>query len=287
MSQNDDDELIVAGLTDVVPKKAKAKRSRSSKKKGAATRVTIVGDRFVCNYSGHLSEKAVFVPGLDAAFANLPSAWAWIEEQVAKPEEQQELKNAALSAYEQLDALVVRAPERTKLADFGGDLEYHEWIGGLSLWDNFTTAKGLTVTEYRKHTQKTNAKRGKTAKTPYIAAMYVLPHKKGAPKVINTLDGVETEKGAKGVLTPVRAMRKLATFINATSNVVDGDEKTKLPVFRQELLVGPGYSIIACIPRDDDVVGEHAASLNKTATDIAGLSVYGPAVAFFTKSIKI
>ncbi len=275
---------------------ATRKRGRSGTKKNAAATasaaaptavglgVVVIGDRFVCSYSGRVVDHAVFIPGVDSAcFANLPCAFAWLEDESNVSEDtQNKLKTAMAAEYEQTLENVVRAPKRSLLVDFGGDRYYADWIGPLQFWDRLTDAHGSTVAEFKQRGNQTAARRGKgaAARVAFDAAAYAIAYGKGAAgcKKVNTIDGAQTAKGAKNVLTIVKAYRKLQTFING--HVSEGEEAKQLFAI-QQLHGTDGWYASVLVPCEG-VVPEDKLR-NNIASHIVGFNVYGPAVVVFTR----
>lgn len=291
---NDDDAPPSPPPAPKKPTTASRKRGRSSKKTAAAAPaatptavglgVVIIGDRFICSYSGRVVDHAVFIPGVDTAcFANLPCAFAWLEDESnVSVEVQDKLKAAMALEYEQTLENVVRAPKRSQLADFGGDKYYSEWIGPLVFWDRLTEAQGSTVGEWKQRGNSTATKRGKGAaqRIAFDAAAYTIAYGKGAAgcKKVNTIDGAPVEKGAKNVLTIVKAYRKLQTFINGH---VSAEEDARQLYQVRQISSANGWYASAIVPCDN-VVPEDKLR-NNIASQLAGFSVYGPAVVVFTR----
>ncbi len=269
-------------------KPAPKKRSRekpSAPRKKAIKPVTIVNDRFVCSYSGAITEKAIFVPGdLSVCFANFPCAFAYLDATIKDAEKLHAAKVAVCDAYEQNIETVQPAPDRGLLGVFGGDRSYEEWLGPLNFWNVLTSNSGTSVSEYR-NLLKNGGKRGTKGdgKITLEAGLYVV-NTKGNPRRVDAVDGA-VEKGAKESLTPVRAFRKLDAFVaksakdnGPTFRIVDiGDVKG----------AWRGYGVV--LSADSKVAPGDAIPVNKIATAMSGLNHYGPACVFVTKktSIKI
>ncbi len=280
-----------ANATTATRKRARGKKSdpakaAAAKPKAVGLGVNIIGSRFVCSYSGRVVDRAVFIPGVDTAcFANIPCAFAWIAEESNVPEDtKQELRVATAAEYEQTLEIIERAPERTQLVDFGGNKYYKEWIGMLEFWDRLTEASGSTVQEYKQRDNGAATKRGgrggQAARVVFDASAYTIAYNKGGAgcKKVNTIDGVATEKGAKNVLTIVKAYRKLQTFING--HVSAEDEARQLYQVRQLSSTAGWYAsvIVPC----ENVIPERKL-LNNIATQLVGFEVFGPAVVVFTR----
>ena len=267
-------------------KKGDASKAPASKPKAIGLGVNIIGSRFVCSYSGRVVDRAVFIPGVDTAcFANIPCAFAWIAEESNVPEDaKQELRVAIAAEYEQTLEIIERAPERSQLVDFGGNKYYKEWIGMLEFWDRLTEASGSSVQEYKQRDNgaatKRGGGRGQTARVVFDASAYTIAYNKGGAgcKKVNTIDGVATEKGAKNVLTIVKAYRKLQTFING--HVSAEDEARQLFQVRQISSTAGWYAsvIVPC----ENVIPERKL-LNNIASQLVGFEVFGPAVVVFTR----
>ncbi len=267
-------------------KKSDASKVAAAKPKAVGLGVTIIGSRFVCSYSGRVVDRAVFIPGVDTAcFANVPCAFAWIAEESNVPEDaKQELRAAIASEYEQTLEIIERAPERSQLVDFGGNKYYKEWIGMLEFWDRLTEASGSSVQEFKQRDNGAATKRGgrggQAARVVFDASAYTIAYNKGGAgcKKVNTIDGAATEKGAKNVLTIVKAYRKLQTFING--HVSTEDEARQLYQIRQLSSTAGWYAsvIVPC----ENVIPERKL-LNNIATQLVGFEVFGPAVVVFTR----
>jgi hypothetical protein len=265
-------------------KKTKAAATPTAAPTATGLGVVVIGDRFVCSYSGRVVDHAVFIPGVDTAcFANLPCAFAWLEDESnVSAETQDKLKSAMAAEYEQTLENVVRAPKRNLLVDFGGDRYYSEWIGPLAFWDRHTEAQGSTVDEWKKRGNQTAARRGKgaAARVAFDAAAYVIAYGKGAAgcKKVNTVDGAAIAKGTKNVLTIVKAYRKLQTFING--HVSEEEDARQLYEIRQ-LSSTNGWYASVIVPHEG-VVPEDKLR-NNIASQVVGFNVYGPAVVVFTR----
>jgi hypothetical protein len=251
----------------------------------AGTGVVVLGDRFVCSYSGEFGESAVFIPGVDTAcFRNLPCAFAFLEDSGAKEETVQKYKQALCEAYEQQINTVERAPKRELLANFGGDRYYGEWIGNLHFWDRLTESGGLTVPQYLAKKKKGNGtatKRGKGsgARVSFDAAPYTIAYGKGPAgcKLINALDGVSVDEDVdvKKTMSMVRAMRKLQTFCSAHSDFG----------FEVRSVTGDGFYAFFIAIKDDKLmaVSVPAKFQNHIAQQLLGHSAFGPATFIFTR----
>lgn len=259
------------------------KRARSARKKPAVKPVTTVNNRFVCNYSGSLTEKAIFLPGdQTVCFANLPCAFSYLESTIKDAEKLQAAKVALCDAYEQNAETVQSAPDRSLLGVFGGDRSYEEWMGPLSFWNVLTNNVGTTVAEYQSNLKSGGKRAVKGAgKVSFEAGLYVVSIK-GAPRRVDAVDGA-VEKGAKESLTPVRAYRKLHTWISkqkehATNyRIVDiADAKD---VWR-----GYAISLAPGVVADGE---EQQKLYNQTVSMMSGLKHYGPAVLFVTRKTAV
>lgn len=275
-------------MTDIVPvvdatttaKKTNKKRNRAKPKSlVAGPGVCVLGDRFVCSYSAQIRTHAIFVPGVDSVcFANIPCAFAWLEENVKNNEELLvKLKQATADEYQQPLESIERAPARETLSDFGGKLYYVEWFATLLFWDTLTESNGTTVAEYKNRNSNTAVKRGKGAqsKVAFEAAMYVVGHGGGAGKCkkINGLDGVAVDDGAtKALLTPVRAQRKLTNFIS--SHLLNDSAQYQRKYVEKDNYIGV---VLVTAGVADEKLHNHVA------TELAGENCYGPAVFTFTR----
>lgn len=283
-----DSKLATADAAAKVAKKRV--RAKAKALGGDDATLTVLDQRFVCNYSGRVIKQAIFIPGHNnVCFANIPCAFAWLDDHSnATPEEIAKLKEAVCEEYEQPLESIVRAPPRNALSDFGGDQTYDAWFGLLRHWDILTETRGTTVVDFRAN-QKTKGKsaskkgKGAAAKVVFEPAMYVISYGKSAAgcKKINALDGA-VEKGDKDRLTPVAAIRKITTFINAHTEPAQEEG-------------APGKCPYARVTRDED--GFHFQGLtalaaeekyaNHIATQLVGLPIYGPAVVFFTRKTSV
>jgi len=267
-----------AAATPDAPETKKSKKRSRAKAKPAVSGngVVVVGNRFVCSYSGRVVANAIFIPTVDTAcFANIPCALAWLEDNCKDATINDGLRHALATEYEQTLENIERAPKRELLADFGGNLFYDEWIGALAYWDHLTESIGLSVDGYSKRGTGTATKRGKgaAARVAFEAAMYVIAHAKGAGgcKKVNALDGA-VEKGAKERLTPVAALRKLSTFRN-----------THEDTFQVEHVDGEGYSATTNVKAEGLLTPVDDKLINNIATQLVGHTVYGPALVIFTR----
>ena len=273
-------EEVVADETKPAPKK----RSRSaSTRKKAVKPVTILNNRFVCSYSAQITEKAIFLPGdLTVCFANLPCAFSYIDLTVSDEAKRRDLKIALCNAYEQNVETVQSAPDRNLLACFGGNRSYEEWIGPLAFWNVLTSNSGTTVAEYQQLLKSGGKQATKAAgKVTFEVGLYVVSPK-GAPKRVNAVDGA-VEKGAKENLTPVRAYRKLHTFIAKQSK-----ENTAVK-YRVIEIVDPkdswrGWGVT--LAADSEEPGAEQAQ-NKVASSLTGSQLFGPAVVFITRKTAV
>jgi len=286
----DPESLLFGGSSSAPAESAKqpAKKRERAKKVApeiAGPGVVVLGDRFVCSYSGEFSPSAIFIPGVDTAcFHNIPCALAFLEESGAPPEVQVRYKQALCDAYEQPLELVERAPQRHYLANFGGDRFYDEWIGPLELWDRLTETSGTTVAQYKDRKQGAKGSavkrgRGGDARVSFLAAPYVVAYGKGAAgcKLVNALDGVkeEEEHDAKDTMTMVRALRKLQTFIKGHDGEAD---------FKIKSDFGEGYYAFF-IGTDAPVTLPKLH--NHIASSITTKQCYGPAVFIFTRKFSV
>jgi hypothetical protein len=257
---------------------SKKKRSRSSRKKPAGgTGIVTVADRFVCSYSGRMTAKAIIVPGLrGASFANIPCGVAWIEENIKTEEERGKLLDTIAEEFDQPRDGLIRAPDRAQLAEFGGDKHYPEWMGALVHWDQVTEDKGTDVKSFKSGGRRVTAKKGKkNEKITLESGMYSVSHNKSVAgvKKVNTIDGVEVEKGTKGKLTAAGAARKINTFLKS-NNPKDADA-----VFRAQFIENDGIIGHYCT-----AAGEVDKKLvNLIASKVLGVQCYGPAVLTLTK----
>lgn len=221
----------------VTPTAPTKKRSRSSKRgsgKPKGVGVNIVGNRFCCSYTGHMCERAIFIPGVEgAAFANIPSAFAWIDIQSSMDDETKtRLKQQLCDFYHQLPTQVIHLPPRERLKDFGGVLSYEEWMGQGFFWDVHAQREGTTVEAYRAGLSKKSRRGANEDQLVLQKGMQViLPGKSIATSVkrvtavdelpkVKFADGEEvqeddaTEKRPKNRLTPLGCWSKLSNFVS-------------------------------------------------------------------------
>lgn len=265
------------GAEETKPKQGvKRARPKSVPKKG----VTVIGNHLLCSYSGRIVEKAIFVPGLaEVCFANLPCAFAWIEEHVREPERQTMLKNAVCDRYEQPIDSVVRAPDWRLLEDFGGDRNYQEWIGPLKFWDVLTQSNGMDVKAYQeslrggKKSQKTAA-----SKVTFEAGMHLLQMK--GQKAINALDG-KVEKGAKETLTATKAYKKVSAFAS-TQKVGESDF-----AWHVQSVAGESFAGWVVTPPESADPEQIKKYRNHVASQVTNQECYGPGVLIFTRKAAI
>lgn len=262
----------------------KPKRQRSKKPRPLLSGPGVVpsGKRFVCSYSGELTERAIFIPGVNSAcFLNVPCAVAYIEDNAKSAEAQATLLQDLADAYGQTLGNLVRAPQNRLLANFGGDLFYEDWIGDLVKWDALTMLHGTTVEEFKNRGKKATkrGKRGNNSVT-FEAATYSISAGKGAGgcRVVNTLED-NIEAGKKGQLTSVGALRKLEKFVRGSRNKEEGEaalENYLIEATRTSTAV-----ILACVARQGTVPDEKKR--NAIASALCEREVYGPALAIFTR----
>lgn len=275
-----DDEPVEDGQVE----KGAKKRARPKRvvPEIAGAGVVVLGDRFVCSYSGEFGPSAVFIPGVDTAcFRNLPCAFAFLEDSGAKEEVVQKYKQAICDAYEQELNTVERAPKRELLANFGGERYYDEWIGPLHFWDRLTESGGLTVAQYLAKKKSRNGgatKRGKGsgARVSFDAAPYTIAYGKGPAgcKLVNALDGVEVDEDVdvKKTMSMVRAMRKLQTFCNAHKDL------------NVEVCSAHAEGYYAFYVDAKDPTGSIPAKFqNHIAQQLLGKTAFGPATFIFTR----
>ena len=268
--------LIAGGIPAVENKK----RSRAKPKPLGGASLTVLDQRFVCNFTGRVVPKAIFFPGVhNVCFCNIPCAFAWLEDcsgaddiTIAKH------KQGICEEYEQTMDVIARAPKRDALSDFGGDMTYDAWIAPLREWDMLTDVKGTTVAEFRsadKNKGKSATKKGKgaSAKISFDAAMYVVGHQGGAAKCkkVTAVDGADVKDG----LSPVRAFRKINTFVTAHN----GDVLPKKYVV--DHIHTEAFNATYIVTADATAGDEKL--LNKVASQVLALQVYGPAVISFLR----
>ncbi len=252
----------------------KPKRARSKQTTGSG--IIIIQNRFVCNYSGRILEKAVVPKDFTGAcFANLPCAKAWLAENITDTEEQSELWRKLCEQYEQVPESIPLPMPREQLADFGGDESYASWAQGIMFWDTLTEATGVSCEDYQATNKKSRGGKGKpkVQSVSFTRGMWVISHKQGAPdcKMVDALDGA-VEKGAAHRLTPAAALAKLRTF----SDKHPGEFKTAL-------LTRESCTAIALMP---DAEAQPAMTLaNHVATQLLGSIVFGPCVVVVQRKI--
>lgn len=221
-------ETIAAAAATVSRKRSRSKAKSAAKK----NTVVILNDRFLCSYSGQLVQRAIFIPGIPTvAFANIPCALAWLDENVADTDERNKYTEMLADEYEQTTQQFLRAPDRKYLTTFGGDRTYAEWIGDLRFWDVQADASGVTVADYQRGLKRRGSKnpRSKSEASNKIVlerGACVIMHKgigAAAVKRVVGVDGAaaDTTEGPrkKGAMTPASAYSKLQTFANTNKEL--------------------------------------------------------------------
>lgn len=280
------------------PAAAGKKRSRSSG--GAASRSrggalpVIMGDRWVCAYSGHFCKHAVFIPGyLDKCFANIPCALAWLEETVSDETKRDDLIGKLCHAYNQLPSNIIKARDRKHLLDFGGEMDYKSWIQPFKMWDEHAAQNGVTVEQWQESQKK--PKKKKEEKLTFEVGGYLVAHNVKQPKRIEGLDGAaapevaEGEKAPPAPLTLAGATRKLVKFQSQLDKKKEGEGDGATAVdegkhgFIFNYAARPGFTA-QYLSSFDEV---DPKLVNKLASQLTGDTVYGPAIFVFTKKVTL
>lgn len=263
-----------------VPATAKPKRARKAKAAARSAEPKVIEGRYVCEYTGRLVPRAVFFPSLpEFAFCNLPSALAWAAD--SKPAaESAALAAEIVAAYGQVPDNVARAPPRNLLAAFGGSLSYEQWIGDLHFWDVHAEGSGKEPGAVPEQPQQGAPKRARgQPSVTFDAAMYTIAYNKG-PAGCKKITAVSEADKEKGALTPVAAVRKLQTFLNAN------DSGTDRKLFERRLKLGDGWTALIIERTNEAAQPEVEKFYNNIASQLVGTQVFGPAVVFFTRKLK-
>lgn len=246
--------------------------------------VVVIGNRFVCSYSGRTVERAIFAPGTaKCCFANVPCAVAWLEENVKDADQVSTLKLSLAEKYDQPLAVLERAPHRQYLDTFGGSNDYTTWIGPLEKWDRLSEVSGTTVDEFsKKNKSGGKKKKGKAElRQNFESATYFIAHGKlsAGVKRVDTIEGnVDAEGKKKSGTTHVGSMRKVFAFAKAN----EVQKPYSISYIGNEFCYATSFTHFGDEPADPKL---H----NKIASLLLGEEVYGPAVVVFLKkhSIKI
>ena len=266
-----------------VQAKPKPKRVRKPAAAAVGAGVTVLGDRFVCSYSGEIRDRAIFVADIPTVcFANLPCAFAWLSSNVQDATALADIKTKLCEVYEQPSVEgVLCPPDRSQLSDFGGSQVYSEWIGELVFWDTHAQISGTSVADWKKSAKKTTAtKKAKAAqaRVTFETGVYSVGIGGAAKcKRVTHVDGDDKLTGKD--ITAIKSMRKLTKFAASS--------KLKL-VSECKVNVEDGYTIFFHREREEEpgaVIKEH----NHIATQMAGVNAVGPALVFALRktSVKI
>ena len=154
-------------------------------------------DHFVCNHTLRLLEKRVYLPSKPraASFANLPCAVSWVM-QNAKDEATAQRLIGELAEFWEQPGGVPEAPPLDKLCNFGGDYQYAEWIGDLSLWDDHCENKGQTFEEFssKKGKRAKSAKKKKVNRIKFAAGVALVKYQGNTEKSVKAGEGVDALK---------------------------------------------------------------------------------------------
>jgi len=247
------------------PKRVRTKKAADGTLKGPG--VGVAGKWIVCLYCGNTSEKAL-VPATvikGAAFDTFPCGLAWIAANASDAATRDKVSAEYSKLYGQPPGLAIAAPPTKDLMQFGGNLTNEQWLPNATLWQQLTTNCGVTLDGIGSRAKKAKANTGTLT---FDVGMHVIPTK-GPSKAVNAVDGAPKKKGD---LTPIGAQRKITKWANAnegyTVNHFDSDK----------------HSITACVHDDD--AGD-AGLLNNTATQLAGVKVYGPAIALMARKTAL
>lgn len=253
--------------------------------------VVVLHDRFVCSHSGEIRSTALFIPGYPGVcFANLPCAFAWINDHVEDPQVAAELKQKTCDEYQQpsIEAVML-PPPRDELAIFGGLKTYQEWIGPLHLWDQMTSQNGLSVAEWQSQRGKKAPGGKERNKVVLEAGSYLIgvggpaQTKKvtvigGSIVEIEADDGTTKKRAAPG-LTDIKVMQAQDRFIKAH------------PEYARVMQIGDGFVAIAVVPDalSTNPVAPDPNLHNAYATAIVGLMCYGPCfvINYKKRSVKL
>ncbi len=228
--------------------------------------VNLAGKWIVCSYCGDTSPKALVPAELikGVAFHSFPCGVAWIEDHATAAQKQPLLESFATLTGQPVTS-IVRAPATTDLVQFGGPLAPDRWLPNSELWAAHTELFGVSSDALPAGKQR-KKEGASTGAVTFEVGMYVIPVK-GAPKAVNALDGAAKKAGD---VTPAGVLRKINKF--ATDN----------GAYAVHHFDTERYSVTAC-----DSALPDPAHINNTATQLAGSSVYGPAVAIFTRKCSV
>lgn len=285
-------DAVPMDTTDDKPAKPAATKKRARKPAATGAKsdasVVVLHDRFVCSYTGEIRGAALFVPGYPGVcFANLPCAFAWINDNVPEEAARAELKQKTCDEYQQPSPDGVALPSsRELLAVFGGQQTYAEWIGDLRLWDGMTEKNGITVSDWQAQRGNKGGATGKSRnKLVLEAGSYSIGV--GGPsqtKRVTVLGGettttAEGKKRATPGLTDVKAMQAQDRFMKAH------------PEYTRLLHVGDHFVAVCLVP--DALAAEPVKPdpnfHNAYATACTGLMCYGPTfvISYKKKSVKL
>ena len=253
-------------MSEGVADTSKPKRKRDNTLlKGSG--IVHAGTWFVCSYCGNTTPKALVPSSVikGVAFDTFPCGLAWICEHASDATVSQTTRDAFCKLYSQPPGLAIAAPPTTDLIQFGGKLTADTWLPNASLWQQLTQNMGVTIAEVPSARGKKAKAKAAGAVVSFEVGMYVIPIK-GAPKLVNAVDGAPKKPGD---LTAVGAQRKLNKF--ATAN----------PAYTVTHFDTDKFSVSGCTGVSDTV------NLNNTATQLAQTNVYGPAIALFTRKVSL
>ncbi len=250
--------------------------------------VTLINNRFMCNYSGEFSDYRVFIPGYEtvASFRNLPCAVAYINIRGKTGDGKLRLINALLEHYQQ--TVIPSAAPVSDLNTFGGKLDYEQWMQDMNIWDTFTNEKGQSADEYlsQKSNTKRTAKKGGTDKINFESGAYLIGadgSTQAAAKAINCTDPLP-EGAGRGKLSSASARRKQLNFLKKWT--VKGEEGVTHCPFSTSLAAGESFVAIA-LTADEELSEEQTETLNIVASALTQTPCYGPTYVVFTKKMSI
>ena len=263
---------------------AKEPKKRSRAKKPSGDGVRVVGQRFVCTWTGQLIEKAIVPTAIDGvAFVNLPCAWAWIHSNVKDEDARYKLLESVCEQYQQDPAAVVLPLAQSRLFDLGGDQPYDAWMPNARLWDRKTDTDGTDVATYQARAKKAKSKGSSRAKKPVVESvtlepgLYLVKHQnKDWTKAFHRCDAIEGAADDARQLTPSKVHTPYHRFLKTT--LKDSDEQ---PYAEVSVVNEAGdLRAFAAVQKDGS---DSLPTVNAAARKCFAYQIHGPLVLFVTK----
>jgi hypothetical protein len=269
-------ELIEEQKKKTVPKR---KRNEPALPRVDIITRTINGEeKFVCTYTYRLIEKAVFIPGQPkaGAFANLPIAVSYVTDNCKDEAKRKQILEDIAVGYEQ-PTEIPRAARLSDLNTFGGKLDYLTWVGDLSMWEDFTDEKGVTVAEWKKGGSKKKRKKAVKPKVERVSlnpGSYVIRYQKRTAGAVIPFD--DTKVNLLG------ADRAIEAFLKRSGESNPGLER--FATVRDKVTVLASEIDNKFQPQD---IEQLKKVHNKIASLFAECDVYGPAILIVRKSVSV